>query len=424
MALLWVLAVAGLAQLCGASPNLAMVPAASSTPPVGSPVALHGKLSVQGNKIVDEHGEAVQFKGMSFFWSQWEPEFWNAQAVDYLVDDWKCTLVRAAMAVEHGGYLENPDQEKAKVKAVVDGAIAKGIYVIIDWHDHHAEDHVDEAKAFFAEMAQLYGQEPSVLFETYNEPLQISWADVVKPYHEQLVAEIRQHANESIIILGTTTWSQDVDTASADPVAGSNLAYTLHFYAATHKGGLRDKAVVAMDNGAALVVTEWGTCDASGNGTLDLESSREWIAFLDDHNISHANWAVSDKLEAASALWPGAAGTGGWEDSDYTPSGYYIRKMIMGEDNGEECRLPEQWPCLKPECAIGWSACMEELCCDDPTQQCFNKDSGWSQCLEECGQDRIDDGWSCNVLTPPEDGAQALWPGVLLLLLAVTSSSL
>merc|ERR1719254_114448 len=258
------------------TPSTAPSPAAPAPPsptPVGSPVELHGRLSVQGNKIVDQYGEAVQFRGMSFFWSQWQGKYWNAGAVDFMAQDWKCTLVRAAMGVESGGYLDNPNGEKAKVIAVVDAAIAKGIYVIIDWHDHHAENHVEQAKAFFAEMAQRYGQYPNVIFETYNEPLQVDWSGVIKPYHEQLVPVIRNYAPDSIIVLGTKTWSQDVDLAANDPVQGTNLAYTLHFYAATHKGGLRNKAMYALNRGIALMVTEWGTCDASGDGALDLGSS-------------------------------------------------------------------------------------------------------------------------------------------------------
>jgi len=285
---------------------------------------------VQGNKIVDEQGVAVQFKGMSFFWSQWQGQFWNAGAVGFLAEDWKCTLVRAAMGVESGGYLDNPGAETAKMIAVVDAAIAKGIYVIIDWHDHHAENHVWQAKAFFAEMAQRYGNYPNVIFETYNEPLQQDWSGVIKPYHEQLVSEIRSYARDSIIVLGTRTWSQDVDLAAYDPVYGTNLAYTLHFYAATHKGGLRDKAMVALNAGLALMVTEWGTCDASGDGALDLGSSGEWIAFMNQHHISHANWAVSDKVEAASALRPGASANGGWTNGDLTPSGNWIRNVLRG----------------------------------------------------------------------------------------------
>lgn len=38
--------------------------------------------------------------------------------------------------------------------------------------------------------------------------------------------------------------------------------------------------------------------------------------FFERLNISDANWAVSDKQEACSALLPGASGEGGWKDCD------------------------------------------------------------------------------------------------------------
>ena len=41
-------------------------------------------------------------------------------------------LIRAAMAVEKGGYLTNEEAELKKVKTVVDAAIDVGIYVT--WH--------------------------------------------------------------------------------------------------------------------------------------------------------------------------------------------------------------------------------------------------------------------------------------------------
>merc|ERR1719188_2551149 len=122
-----------------------------------------------------------------------------------------------------------------------------------------------------------------------------SWSGQIKPYHEQLVSVIRQHS-ANLIILGTRTCSQDVDEAARDPVSGENLAYTLHFYASTHKGELRDKARAALGAGAALFVTEWGTCEASG-GSVDLGESETWLAFLAANHISSANWAIEDKAE-------------------------------------------------------------------------------------------------------------------------------
>lgn len=420
MASLLLLALATLAQLPGTTATLRIVQPTEVEPgfaPEGTPVALHGKLSVMGNQVVDEHGSPTQLRGMSLFWSQWEGEYWNADAIAWLVSDWDCSLIRAALAVEHGGYLENPIVEREKMRAVVEACIANGIYVIIDWHDHHADRHLEEASAFFSEFAEAYGEYPNVLFETWNEPLQVDWGTVIKPFHEQILPAIRNHS-DGIVILGTNTWSQDVDVAADDPVEGENLAYTLHFYAATHKDSNRQKAVVALSKGAALVVTEWGTCDSTGNGTLDLDSSREWIRFMDEYNLSHANWAVSDKHEACSALLPGAAAGGGWGDANLTPSGYYVRLAIKGQDDGAECRVPDKWPCLKPLCGPENSACVEEKCCEKESQQCFEKDAGWAQCMNECGDDMKNDGWSCEVLGGEDSGTQALWRPSAFLLLA------
>lgn len=271
----------------------------------------------------------VQLRGMSFFWSQWSEgsKYYNRNVVQWLYKDWRVNLVRIAMAVQHGGYLENPDIEMARVKTVVEAAIEVGIYVIIDWHDHHAEEHIAEAKQFFGRVAAIYGKSPNVIFETFNEPMQQSWASVVKPYHEQLIPVIREYS-DNLIVLGSKTWSQDVDEASLDPVVGSNLAYTLHFYANTHKDFLREKARRALANGIPLFVTEWGTCSADGNGEVDLASTQIWLNFLKDNYISDANWAVSDKDEKCAALRPGSAADGSWPVSHLTDSGSFVRSSI------------------------------------------------------------------------------------------------
>jgi len=299
-------------------------------PPEGSPVAWHGQLQVQGRNILDKHGEPVQLRGMSLFWSQWSSKYWNSDVVNQLVEDWNITLLRAAVGIESGGYLESPDVQKSLLVTVVDAAVKAGIYVVIDWHDHAAYKHVAEASSFFDEMAQLYGHLPNVLFETFNEPLNTdSWASVVKPYHEEIIPAIRNHTS-NLIILGTPTWSQDVDVAAQDPIVEENVAYTLHFYAATHKLYLRQKAEVALQLGVALFVTEWGTCEASGNGKIDLDESRAWLEFLATHGISHANWAVNDKNESCSALLPGASSTGRWNPQvDFSQSGTFVRSRLL-----------------------------------------------------------------------------------------------
>jgi endoglucanase len=292
-------------------------------------VQQHGQLRVQGNRIVDAQGKPVVLRGMSLFWSQWIGQYYNREAVKWLRDDWRCTVVRAAMAVDSGGYLSNPQQEQQKVIAVVDAAISQGLYVIIDWHDHEANKHLPQAQKFFGAMAGRYKNSPNVIYEIWNEPLQnVSWSGVIKPYSEAVVKSIRQHDPDNIIVCGTPNWSQRVDEASRDPLKSSNIAYTLHFYAGTHKQWLRDAATTAMNNGIALMVTEWGTSEASGNGVLDVEETRKWWQFMDDNQISWCNWSVADKNETSAALKPGAAAKGGWSDEVISPSGLFVRDEL------------------------------------------------------------------------------------------------
>jgi len=311
-------------------------PAPNPTPNVQlSPVEQHGQLRVEGNRIVNEAGEPVQLRGMSYFWSQWQGQYYTPQTVKWLKEDWRSTVVRAAMGIEMGGYLDNPEAEKQKVITLVDAAISENMYVIIDWHDHHAEQHTAEAVAFFSEMARRYGSQPNVIYEIYNEPLDVSWSGVIKPYAETVINAIRQHDPDNIIVCGTRKWSQEVAEAADDPIQDENVAYTLHFYAATHKQQLRDVAQKALDKGAALMVTEFGTCEASGDGYLDEASTRAWWAFLDKNKISWCNWSVADKGETASALQPNASVTGGWPATSISRSGQLIRQELQKHNPGE-----------------------------------------------------------------------------------------
>ena len=306
---------------------------ADTNVPKGSIVARHGQLRVEGSRIVDRNGRPVALHGMSLFWSQWMGQYYNAEAVKWLRDDWGCTVVRAAMAVEAGGYLRNPKREKQKVIEVVKAAIDLGIYVIVDWHDHNAHQHTREAKAFFAELAKAYGKHPNVIYETWNEPLnRHDWSTVIKPYHEAVIPVIRAHDPDGLIVCGTQTWSQDVDKAARDPLKFGNVAYALHFYAASHKQSLRNKAAAALKSGAALMVTEWGTSEASGGGKLDYEETRKWLEFMDRHRLSWCNWSVADKRETSAALQPRASGKGGWPAGSLSPSGTLLRKELRARN--------------------------------------------------------------------------------------------
>jgi endoglucanase len=290
-------------------------------------VSRHGRLQAQGGRIVDEHGAPVVLRGMSLFWSQWMPQFYNEGAVRTLRDDWSATAVRAAIAVEPDGYIAHRRVEMEKAQAVIEAAIGAGIYVIVDWHAHHP--HAEDAERFFAAIAERYGAYPNLIYETWNEPLpEYDWTRDIKPYHQRIIAAIRAYDPDNLIVAGTGTWSQDVDIAAADPLADANLAYTLHYYAGTHRADLREKARAALSRGAALMVTEYGVTEATGDGPIDQAESRLWWDFLEENQISYLNWSIADKVESSAALRPGAAGAGGWPEHMITPSGQFVRAQI------------------------------------------------------------------------------------------------
>ncbi|KAA1247466.1 cellulase family glycosylhydrolase [Aquimarina sp. RZ0] len=292
-------------------------------------VQKNGRLRVSGNKVVNKNNQPISLAGNSIFWSNFGEgaKFYNAATVDHLAKDWNSSIVRASMGVEDpGGYITNPTREKNKVKALVEAAIANDIYVIIDWHSHNAEQYEQQAITFFTEMAALYGDNDHVIYEVYNEPIRQSW-QTIKSYSEAVINAIRAEDPDNLIIVGSSQWSQKVVEASNNPIQKSNIAYTLHFYAGTHKQFLRDEAKRAMNNGIALFVTEWGAVNANGDGGADRQETQKWLDFMKENNISHANWSVSDKAEGASVV-ASRTGVSGLTNNNLTATGSYIKDII------------------------------------------------------------------------------------------------
>lgn len=291
------------------------------------PVKEWRQLQVKGLQLCDFRGKPVVLRGMSFGWHNFWPRFYNEGAVRWLYNDWNVSVVRAAMGVEpKGGYLQDSAAAVQKVKAVVDAAIGQGIYVIIDWHSHNIR--LEEAKRFFAQMAATYGHHPNVIYEIFNEPERQSWPDV-KAYSEDVIRVIRKHDPDNVILVGSPHWDQDVHLAADSPLQGfSNVMYTLHFYAATHKQDLRDRGTYALKKGLPLFISESAGMEASGNGPLNDEEWLKWIEWAEKNKISWVTWSVSDKDETCSVLYPSANANGQWTEKDLKESGVKVRSLL------------------------------------------------------------------------------------------------
>lgn len=302
-----------------------------------------GALKVVGAHLTDDSGKAVQLRGVSTHGLQWFPQYVNKNAfAEY--KNFGANVVRLAMYTAENGYCDGDATQKARLKKLVNEGVQYAIdldmYVIIDWHilsDNNPNMHKNESKDFFAEMSKKYADDPHVLYEICNEPNgSTTWADV-KQYAEEIIPVIRKNAPNAVIIVGTPTWSQDVDQAAANPITGyGNIMYSLHFYASSvwHQDGLRSKCENAAKAGLPIFVTEFGTCEETGNGTVDTVKADKWIALLDKYGISYVNWSLSNKAESASVFKSTCNKSSGFKQDDLTESGRWLVKTLSGHGAG------------------------------------------------------------------------------------------
>ena len=313
----------------------ATVPKAPSDPKGTTPVSQHGQLSVKNGQLVDKSGKGYQLRGMSTHGLTWFPEFVNESAFKTLRDDWNTNVVRLAMYVDEWGngqcYMGNKSGSLELLEKGVDICIKLDMYVIIDWHVLNPGDpskYTNEAKSFFETVSKRYAKYPNVIYEICNEPNGgASWSGNIKPYAEKIIPVIRKNAPNSVIIVGTPTWSQEIDKPLSDPLNYKNVMYAFHFYAATH-AGLRSNVENCVAQGLPVFVSEFGTCDASGGGANDFNETQKWLSYFDKQGISYCNWSICNKDETCSVLRPGTSANGNWSESDLTENGKWIRNWL------------------------------------------------------------------------------------------------
>lgn len=291
------------------------------------------RLSVSNNRVVDESGNPFVIKGISTHGLAWFPEIVNANSFSNFKNLFGLNTVRLAMyTAEYGGYCTGGNQ--AQLDALIDQGVnlckQLDIYCVIDWHilsDGNPLQHVNESKQFFQKMAQKYGALPNVIFEICNEPNGGTSWEQVKQYANEVIPVIRNYSN-NLILVGTPNWSQNIDQAANSPLGFNNIAYTLHFYAGTHKDDLRNRYLQNV-NRIPIVVSEFGICDASGSGGIDEQSAAQWMKILNENQTGRILWNASNKNETSSILVPGT-NMNNWSVQNLSSTGNWLLSQSSG----------------------------------------------------------------------------------------------
>jgi len=347
------------------------------------PVADYGRLYKDGNKLIGANsaGETVQLKGTSLQWSVtgWGSDrFFRTETVNALVDGWSAQIIRVPLGVDfnksadhhvENGYKTKPDENWNRVRTVVDAAVARGVYAIVDWHSHTAHEPAETRLAidFFTNptLAGKYGNNPAVIFEIYNEPEDdVTWPEV-KAYADTVIAAIRGAGFDNLILVGSHNWDLSVDIAAAAPPSDplDNFALALHFYAAgahqidttrwfnprkTHRKAVQD----ALAAGIPVFVTEWGTNDATSETPPNFAEADKWHAFLNENKLSSCAWGVTASDYNVLDYWTASgnplsttrdpAALSSWTNPRWmTPHGRYIYRLLTGRDTTYTIDGPE-----------------------------------------------------------------------------------
>ena len=299
-----------------------------------TPVKKNGRLSVKGTRLVNSQGKTVVLKGVSTHGINWFPQYVNKAAFKTLRDNWGVNCIRLAMYTEeYNGYCSGGNQAELR-KLINNGvkyATELGMYVIIDWHilsDGNPAKNKKQAMSFFKYMAKKYKNQNNIFYEICNEPNGGTSWNTIKSYASSVIKTIRKYDKKNIILVGTPTWSQDVDVAADSPIKGySNIMYTFHFYAATHGDSYRQKVQAAIQKGLPVFVSEFGISESSGNGRIDKNEANKWIQFLKKNKISYVCWSLCNKNESCSLLKSSCIRTGNFKKSDLSQAGLWYKSV-------------------------------------------------------------------------------------------------
>lgn len=291
------------------------------------------KLKVKGVKLTDETGKAVQLRGISTLGLRY-PEYITEESFKTFRDEWGANTIRLAMYTdESGGYCTDGNKEELKEIMLKGVEIATGLdmYVIVDWHilyDKTPMLYKDEAARFFDEISKKLADHTNVIYEICNEPQESPFGEVIRPYAEEIIPVIRKHDKDSMIIVGTNNWSQDVDDVIGQKCSDENVMYALHFYASTHQDKYLEKAKKALSGNVPLFISECSICDASGDGVIDYEMGKRWIDFADENDISYIVWNLSNKDESSSLIRPEVKTLSCWKDEEYSDTAKWFKKIM------------------------------------------------------------------------------------------------
>jgi hypothetical protein len=317
-------------------------------------------LHVSGNRLLDGKDRPIALRGVDLPGLEWSvtgdhslesaevaTQFWNARLI-------RLPLCEDSWFGKNSGQTDGGAAYRDLVHQIVKAIASRGAYVVLDLHwsdgdrwgtdigQHKMPD--NHSLAFWRSVAGTYANAPSVMFDLYNEPHDISWNvwknggtvtdhstkdaqdnTYITPGMQALLDTVRSTGARNVVIAGGPGWASDfkglfAGDALTDPT-GNGVMYADHFYP------FGDETVDQWESRMELVsakypiyVGEFGSDPPGGHGESGSQWVRHVLSVLDAHDWSWTAWCLHPSATPSLI-----------SDWNYTPTshfGVYVKQAL------------------------------------------------------------------------------------------------
>jgi endoglucanase len=322
--------------------------ASTSTTVYVDPVSSNNPLAVAvaGNSLVDGSGNPVQLRGVNRSGTQYACiEGWGLfdGPVDATslsrIKDWGATAVRVSLnescwlGINGAPTAYSGTNYQSAIASYVGRLNAQGLRVILDlhWNGPGTTKAVgqlpmadrDHAPAFWQSVANVFKNNPSVIFDLYNEPhpdgnrnTAAAWTCVrdggtcpgvgfTAAGSQEMVNAIRGTGATNVIMVGGPQYAGVVDQwwtyRPTDPL--NQLAASIHIYyntpsnpewAPCYRQSCWENSIAPLAQQVPIVIGEVGELDCGGgliSGTSLSPTQASLLDWSDQHGVSYLAWS-------------------------------------------------------------------------------------------------------------------------------------
>lgn len=279
-------------------------------------------ISVKGNKLVDESGKQVIFKGVNIAdpgkllkQNQWSKSLFKE------LNTWGVNIVR--LPIHPVSWREiGKDSFFKHIDDAVNWANEYNMYLIVDWHSigylpkelyqHEMYDTtMKETRTFWKDISYRYKSVPTIaVYELFNEPTDLggsggkaNWSEW-KTLNEELIDIIYATDKKVIPLVAGFNWAYDLRPVAFAPIEREGIAYAVHPYPQKAKPKVKSKenffklwdqvwGFAAKNH--PLIATELGWVKADGKGAHipvinDGSYGPQIIEFMQQRDVSWVAW--------------------------------------------------------------------------------------------------------------------------------------